>query len=151
MNLKIPPLALTCVLMIVMAVLSWQLPQFSINIPENNFVAVSLALMAALISAMGVVSFRKVKTTVNPTKPDQASSLVVNGIYRFSRNPMYLGFLLFLLAWGVYLSHSLSLLFFPSGFVVYMNWFQIPLEEQALTIKFGEDFLLYKSKVRRWL
>ena len=151
MNLKIPPLALTFVLMIVMSVLSWQLPQYSINIPENNFVAIAIALIGALISVMGVVSFRRVKTTVNPAKPNTTSFLVMNGIYRFSRNPMYLGFLLFLLAWGIYLSHLLALLLFPPGFVFYMNWFQIPLEESALTKKFADDFILYKSKVRRWL
>jgi len=134
-----------------MSITSWQLPQYSLNIPQNNFVAGALALIGALISVMGVVSFRRVKTTVNPTKPHQVTALVVKGIYRFSRNPMYLGFLFFLLAWGVHLSHFLSLLFFPLAFVVYINRFQIPAEEEALEVKFGEDFLLYKNNVRRWI
>lgn len=151
MNLKIPPLALTGILIVFMSVLSWLSPQFTLSIPKNNIVALFFAIVGGSICIMGVASFRSVQTTINPTKPNQASSLVVNGIYRISRNPMYLGFLLLLIAWGIFLTHSLSLLLLPPVFVLYMNKFQIPLEEKALGIKFGEDFIAYKNIVRRWL
>ena len=151
MNLRIPPLALTSVFIALMTLLSWRFPQYSVDIPLNNFIAILFATAGGLASVMGVVSFRNAKTTVNPTKPNQATSLVIKGIYRISRNPMYLGFLLLLIAWGVYLAHLPSLLLLPTIFVIYMNNFQIPSEEEALHIKFGEDFILYKSKVRRWL
>lgn len=151
MNLRIPPLALTCVLIAFMSLLSWLFPEYSVNIPLNNSVAVVFATAGSLASVMSVNSFRNVKTTVNPTKPHQATSLVIKGVYRISRNPMYLGFLLLLIAWGFYLAHLPALLLLPTIFVIYMNTFQIPAEEKALHIKFGEDFISYKNSVRRWL
>ena len=147
---RIPPLALTVIMILLMSLIAWQMPQFSFMLPHNTLVALCVAFIGAVISVAGVVSFRTADTTVNPNKPHQASTLVVRGIYRYSRNPMYLGFMYFLLAWGVFLAHLLSLLF-PLGFVVYMNRFQIPLEEEALEEKFGEEFILYKNRVRRWL
>ncbi len=151
MNLKIPPLALTCMFIVFMSLLSWLLPQFTLSIPNNITASIFVAIVASLVSVMGVASFRNAKTTVNPTKPEQASSLVIKGIYKISRNPMYLGFLLFLIAWGLYLEHSLSLLLLPIVFIFYMNKYQIPVEEEALHKKFGEHFLSYKNMVRRWL
>jgi len=88
---------------------------------------------------------------VNPTKPSDASSLVVQGIYRVSRNPMYLGVLLLLIAWGIYLEHLIVVFVLPAAFVIYMNKFQIEPEEQALQKLFGDDFASYKKKVRRWI
>lgn len=151
MSLKIPPLALTCLFMALMWLLFWLFPQFLITIPMNDVISVLLVIIGALFSVMGVALFRYADTTVNPTTPDKVSSLVVTGIYRISRNPMYVGFLMFLIAWGIFLSHSLALLLLPWIFVVYMNSFQIPHEEKALEIKFGEEFVLYKNNVRRWL
>ena len=151
MSLKIPPLALTGLFIIMMAALSWQLPQFTLNIPENIIIAFIIATIGSSICVMGVASFRSAETTVNPTTPHQASSLVICGIYRISRNPMYLGFLLLLIAWGLYLSHALSLFLFPPLFIIYMNTFQIPHEEKALEAIFGEEFISYKNSVRRWL
>lgn len=75
----------------------------------------------------------------------------MNGIYRVSRNPMYLGFVLLLIAWGVYLAHALAVLLVPPTFVVYLNRYQIAPEEEALGQLFGEDFLSYKNTVGRWL
>jgi len=95
-------------------------------------------------------SFQKAKTTFNPLKPDAASSLVASGIYRVSRNPMYVGFLLVLTGWAMWLSHPLPFLFLPI-FVGYMNRFQISPEERVLSAKFGEEYDTYKQSVRRWL
>ena len=83
-------------------------------------------------------------------KPESASSLVVSGIYRFTRNPMYLGMLLVLSGWAIFLSNALSFLFLPA-YVVYMNRFQIGPEERALAAKFPQPFADYRSEVRRWL
>jgi len=82
--------------------------------------------------------------------PQSASALVVSGIYRFTRNPMYVGFLFVLLGWAVWLSNGLSFLFLPA-FVLYMNRFQIQPEERALHARFGQEFVAYTSRVRRWL
>jgi protein-S-isoprenylcysteine O-methyltransferase Ste14 len=98
----------------------------------------------------GVVSFKIAKTTVNPSKPDQASELVTSGVYRISRNPMYVGFAFILLGWGVWLTSMLAILTIV-GFVTYLTQFQIIPEERALTTLFGQQFTDYKAKVRRWL
>jgi protein-S-isoprenylcysteine O-methyltransferase Ste14 len=98
----------------------------------------------------GVISFQRAKTTVNPTRPGSASALVVSGVYRVTRNPMYLGLLLVLLGWGVFLSNVLAFIWIPA-YVAYMNRFQIAPEERALSCLFGQEFLAYKAKVGRWL
>jgi protein-S-isoprenylcysteine O-methyltransferase Ste14 len=110
----------------------------------------SLALAGAVTSALGVFSFRRAGTTVNPMKPETSSSLVTSGIYKLTRNPMYLGFLLILLGWAVFLSSILAFLFLPA-FIVYMNHFQIEPEERALATLFGQAFAAYKARARRWL
>ena len=103
-----------------------------------------------MVSAAGVVAFRRSRTTVNPLSPEQASSLVVHGIYRFTRNPMYLGFLLALTGWSVHLANLAAVLLLPV-FVAYMNRFQIQPEERALLQNFGARFAAYTQAVRRWL
>lgn len=109
-----------------------------------------LAGTGAFISVSAVVSFRKARTTVNPTAPEECSSLVISGVYKMTRNPMYLGLLIFLLAWGLFLSNLYSLVL-SAGFVLYMNRLQIQPEERALEACFGAEFLAYKNRVRRWL
>jgi protein-S-isoprenylcysteine O-methyltransferase Ste14 len=75
---------------------------------------------------------------------------VTTGVYRFTRNPMYLGFLLALIAWGIFLGNIVSALM-PLLFVAYMNRFQISPEERALRARFGAPYVAYQSSVRRWL
>ncbi|MFP5406472.1 MAG: methyltransferase family protein, partial [Gammaproteobacteria bacterium] len=86
----------------------------------------------------------------NPTRPGAASSLVLGGPYRFSRNPMYLGVLLVLVGWAVYLSNVLAFVVLPL-FVLYLNRYQIAPEERALSARFGASFDEYRKSVRRWL
>jgi protein-S-isoprenylcysteine O-methyltransferase Ste14 len=116
-----------------------------------NYLAVGLlCLFGVLFVIAGVVSFRGAKTTVNPLQPELASTLVTSGVYRFTRNPMYLGFGLMLLAWCVQLESlwSMSLLVV---YVFYLQRFQIQAEENALALLFEEEFIQYKKRVRRWL
>jgi protein-S-isoprenylcysteine O-methyltransferase Ste14 len=150
LKLKVPPVAV----LLVTAALMWLgasvAPRFGFTIPLRSILALVFALLGAMTSILGVVSFRRAETTVNPLKPEASSSLVCSGVYAFSRNPMYLGFLLLLLAWGIYLSNALALLLLPV-FVAYMNRFQIEPEENALTARFGQEFVTYTTRVRRWL
>lgn len=106
--------------------------------------------LGAMFSLTGVLTFRKARTTVNPHKPHEASKLVISGIYRMTRNPMYVGLAFVLSAWGVYLG---SLVSFAGvlGYVVYIHGLQILPEERALIKLFGEEYREYQSKVRRWL
>ena len=100
LELKLPPVALGAVSAVLMWSTSSAAPAFDFIFPAKAMYSASLALMGALTCLAGVVSFRRAKTTVNPMKPDAASSLVVSGIYRYTRNPMYAGFLLILLGLG---------------------------------------------------
>jgi protein-S-isoprenylcysteine O-methyltransferase Ste14 len=95
------------------------------------------------------VTFRQAKTTVNPLKP-HASSLVTWGVYAISRNPMYLGGLIMLLGWAIFLSNALAFLFLPI-YVLYLNRFQITPEERVLTSLFGQTYVAYQARARRWL
>ena len=112
----------------------------------------AIAFVAAGVSLAigGAVAFRRARTTVNPMKPESASSLVASGVYRITRNPMYVGLLLLLIAWAIFLAAPLALLG-PPAFVLYMNRFQIKPEEAALTKLFGAQYNEYKATVRRWL
>jgi protein-S-isoprenylcysteine O-methyltransferase Ste14 len=90
------------------------------------------------------------KTTINPMSPNKTSALVTGGIYRLSRNPMYVGLFLFLMAWAIQLS-MLWPFIGPVLFVIYINRFQITPEERVMESKFGDEYSVYKNKVRRWL
>ena len=120
--------------------------------PFGLRVGIALILVCAgLVFGVGaMVSFSRAKTTMNPLKPDTASSLVTGGVFRYTRNPMYLSLLLYLLGWALYLSSWLALLFLPV-FVLYINRFQIVPEERALSALFGQEFAAYQGRVRRWL
>ncbi len=107
--------------------------------------AVSLGLMGA-----AVWSFVAVKTTINPLRPARASHLVTTGVFAWSRNPIYLGDLLLLAALALWLGHVAAFVLLPL-FVVYLNRFQIIPEEQALAGLFGDEYVSYKARVRRWV
>ena len=113
-------------------------------------VAVVLAAIGVAVAIGGVMSFRRAQTTVNPLKPETSAALVSTGVYSFTRNPMYLGMVLVLLAWAVYLSSIWSLLG-PVVFALYITRFQIVPEERVLDGLFGAPFAAYKKRVRRWL
>lgn len=113
-------------------------------------VAVILALVGVAIALSGVISFRRAQTTVNPLKPETSTALVTTGIYRITRNPMYLGMLAVLLAWAAYLSSAWALLG-PVAFALYITRFQIIPEERALRSLFGTTFVAYTQRTRRWL
>jgi len=150
LELKVHPLLVVAVTACLMWAIAWLLPALNLALPGRTPAAILAALTGVLIALAGVVEFRRARTTTNPLTPANATSLVAGGIYRMTRNPMYLGLALALLGWGSFLSNPLSLavLFL---FVAYMNRFQIALEEKALESLFGEEFAAYRSKVRRWL
>lgn len=114
-------------------------------------------IVASVIFAIGLAiviisgyQFRKVSTTVDPLSPGQTTTLITAGFYRYSRNPMYIGFLLFLLAWDIFLGSLLSLIFLPV-FVYLITEIQIKPEERILMEKFGRKYQRYLDNVRRWV
>ena len=150
LELKIPPVVLVLLIAVAMWGVSLATMNIALPIYVRVFAAITFVAAGAGISVAGVIAFKRAKTTVNPTKPDSTSALVRENIYGFTRNPMYLGFLLALVGWAVFLSNAVALLG-AVFFVLYMNRFQIVPEERVLTAMFGAEFVEYKAKVRRWL
>jgi protein-S-isoprenylcysteine O-methyltransferase Ste14 len=150
LELKIPPVALVIIAALLMWVGAVFFPTLSFRFPFQTVVVWVIGLLGVATSAIGVAQFKRAKTTVNPTKPDAASSLVRTGIYARTRNPMYVGFVLILAAWAVAVGNVASFLMLPA-FIVYMNHFQIKPEERALASIFGDEFKAYCSEARRWI
>ena len=146
---KVPPPVLVLVLALLMWLISRAAPALHFDLPTQNWLAAFLIAAGFVIGISGVATFRKAKTTVNPLKP-HASSLVTRGVYSISRNPMYLGGLIMLLGWALFLSNALAFLFLPVYFL-YINRFQIAPEERILTALFGQKYAAYQVRVRRWL
>ena len=150
MALKIPPLLqfIICILLIWMA--SKALPVIAIDMQIKHSMAGTLGGISLAIASAGIISFRMAGTTVDPRYPHKASKLVTDGIYRLTRNPMYLAMAVMLAGYCIYLG-SLFGLFIIGGFIRYMTIFQIMPEEKALEKQFGQAFLDYKARVRRWI
>ena len=122
----------------------------SFDLPHQLFLAGILIAAGLLIEAISVAAFWRRKTTVNPLAPSKSSALVTEGLYRISRNPMYLGMALLLIGWGVYLGNPINLLLIGS-FVWIINVAQIKPEERALREIFGAEYDAYARRVRRWI
>ena len=150
LELKVPPVVVVIIAAFLMRLGAVYVPGLNFRFPFRSVVGWVVALMGIIGCALGFVEFRRAKTTVNPTKPESSSSLLKTGIYRRTRNPMYLGFLLMLAGWAVLMGNALSFLALPV-FVFYMNRFQIKPEERALRSIFGDEFAAYRSDVRRWI
>ncbi len=108
------------------------------------------AVAGVLFSAAAAMAFRRAGTTIDPMRPERARLLVQDGVYRISRNPMYVGVASLLLAWAFYLAAPWALLG-PVFFILFIDRFQIRPEERALQARFAEDFARYRARVRRWL
>ena len=150
LELKIPPVAVLLLMAGLMGLGAWALPSLTFVLPGRAFAAGGLVAAGIVVTLLGVVSFRRARTTVNPMMPESASTLVIAGIYRWTRNPMYLGMLLILSGLACFLSNALAAALLPV-FVLYMTRFQIRPEERALEVRFGPDFVAYKKRVRRWI
>ncbi|MDZ7658303.1 isoprenylcysteine carboxylmethyltransferase family protein [Fodinibius sp.] len=150
LELKIPPAIVTLIIAIAM----WWIDQTL----EYTWATFDTVLMieflflgiGGFLGLAGLIQFYQSSTSIDPHKPGKTSRLVADGIYSISRNPMYLGLLFILAGYGFYLSNILTFLLLPL-FVGYMNRYQIIPEEKVMEEKFGDDYLRYKSEVRRWL
>jgi protein-S-isoprenylcysteine O-methyltransferase Ste14 len=142
-----PPVVGACVGALMLGA-AWLLPVFAFVVPW--LLAAAVALAGIVASILGALEFRRARTTLNPLKPDEASALVTSGIFRWTRNPMYLGMALVLLGWGLYVGNFGALVLI-GAFVSYIDRFQIDPEERALQARFGATFADYRKRVRRWL
>ena len=147
-TIKIPPPILVIILTSLVYFSSTKLEL--IYLPYRQIVSVVILIIGLIVIVSPVVDFIKSKTTVNPVKFKNVNRLVTTGIYRYSRNPMYLGMILIIISTTVYYLNFLSV-FSPLIFYIWINKFQINREEIFLEDKFGSEYLKYKSKTRRWI
>lgn len=146
---RLPPLVVAAGVAACMYAGARLTPGLTVAFSGLNLVAWALALLGSILAFVGVATFEKHKTTVNPFDPGRASRLVETGIYRRTRNPMYVGVTLMLAGYAAYLGNPLALilvLLFPA----YIQRFQIAPEERALDELFGEAYAAYKTRVPRW-
>lgn len=150
LELKIPPPVVT----LIMAGGMWGASRLEPALPFSSGVSIPVAMvflgvgLAVMLTA--VLSFRRAQTTINPMRPEESSKLVDTGVFGLTRNPMYLGMLLLLVAWATYLRAGWAFLG-PVLFVIYITRFQIMPEEKALSALFGASYAAYMARVRRWL
>ncbi len=110
----------------------------------------TMALAGLFFISAAAISFRLAKTTLDPRDPSRTSALVSSGIFRYSRNPIYVGFVLWLVAWAIYLGDIYA--FAPILlFVFSIDRRQIVREEAHLREFFGQSYIDYSQRVRRWL
>ena len=150
LELKVPPPLVALLVILGMWGLAQFPPYWEIDSLVRNVMSAAMAAIGAGFAVAGFVAFRRAKTTIDPLHPGKATSLVSTGVYRFTRNPMYVGLLCVLLAWGFFLQ-SVWALIGPVVFFVWINYLQIVPEERFLGKLFGEEYSKYRSRVRRWL
>jgi len=150
LELRIPPPALVATFAVTILLVTVYVPLVRIPFPGHKYASAGLVFVGLLVALVAVLQFRLARTTANPMSPHKASALISSGIYRWSRNPMYVGLALALLgvaAWGSTLAGYLLVL----GFCWYLTRFQIIPEEKALLAAFGQEYAQYMARVRRWV
>jgi protein-S-isoprenylcysteine O-methyltransferase Ste14 len=150
LKLKIPPAAVFLICVAGMWLLARAFPVGDFELRYAGFLAIAIAVPGLVVAIAGLRAFRRHGTTANPIRPDEASSIVSGGVYRYTRNPMYVGLACCVLAWGLYLQ-NLAAVLGVVVFIAYLTHFQIKPEERALQEKFGDEYASFKSRVRRWL
>lgn len=149
LELKIPPVIVVVLIAGLMLLIAPLFPQVHFG-PLPLWVPIAVAIVGVLLPLVAAINFRRAQTTVHPTNPEKTSTVVTTGAYRITRNPMYLGFALMLLSWGLYLGNMATLFGLPA-YMFYMNAFQIKPEERILANKFGQAYQDYCRNTKRWL
>lgn len=148
-KLKLPPALVFILFGCLMFLLSKGLPFGQFDFFGRSALKWICSALGGVVGFSAVIQFLRAGTTLDPKHPEKSTELVVKGVYNFSRNPMYLGLLLFLLAWGLHLGNAFNTIL-AALFVAYMNRFQIATEEKALEKKYGAAYRSYCVLVRRW-
>ena len=146
--IKIPPPLLVLILVISNYFSSKKIDL--ILLPNQNLISFIIFLIGVLILINPIFKFIKSKTTIDPIKFKKVNKLITSGIYKYSRNPMYLGFLMIVISTSIFYLNIFSIIT-PIFFYFWINRFQIKREEIFLTEKFGKEYLLYMTKTRRWI
>jgi protein-S-isoprenylcysteine O-methyltransferase Ste14 len=150
LELKIPPPVVALLVGVAMWLVSRRGPALELPLLVRAAAFIAMVLLGGATAIAGNMAFRRAQTTVNPFKPQNTTALVTSGVYRFTRNPMYLGLTVLVLGWAAFLCSAWALAG-PVLFVLYVSRFQIVPEETILSAKFGAAYADYISRVRRWL
>ena len=145
---KIPPPIIAIVFIVILYILSVWMDSYIFEGQLIFSLFIFILGLGCVLSAS--TQFRRINTTVNPLNPESASHLVVDGIFKFTRNPMYLGLCAVILAFGIYVGTWYVFILLPL-FVVSINYLQIVPEEIALQKLFGDEYVSYCNSVRRWI
>jgi protein-S-isoprenylcysteine O-methyltransferase Ste14 len=143
---RVPPPLVAMIL----GALAWTIGGPALDFPGRPVVAILAAGLGLAIEIVAASAFFVRRTTLLPWAPERTTALVTSGLFRFGRNPMYVGQALLLAAWVLYLGTWIALLAVPA-YVLYINRFQIGPEERILAAKFGADYDAYRARVRRWI
>lgn len=150
LELKIPPLFLVPVISLLMWLTADIGSLGELLVLWRLLLFVLATVLGAYFAVSGLLAFRHVGTTVKPQCPLRTKALVTTGVYRYTRNPMYLSFIIFLCGFAVLLGNGWALLW-VIALGGYLTQFQIKPEERALQEQFSDQFTVYRQRVRRWL
>tara|TARA_A100001015_G_scaffold20534_1_gene23508 strand:+ start:847 stop:1290 length:444 start_codon:yes stop_codon:yes gene_type:complete len=145
LDTKIPPPIVTIIILSIIYL--FDINEYNLN---TDIISVVILFIGIIFIISAVIQFINRKTTVNPTKPHKTTTLVITGIYKVTRNPMYLGMLLIIISFAFYKTSIISLVLIPF-FIFYINKFQIEPEEYEMRKKFGKEYEDYCKKVDRWI
>ncbi len=150
LELKIPPViivALFAGLTILAGYNRWLMFRYP---KVFDFWVIAPTVIGFIVALLGIIEFKKAQTTVDPTQPDKASKLVNSGVFKFTRNPMYLGMMLWSISIAFYAGSWLGFLSVVLC-ACYLTRYQILPEERIIEGLFKKDYVEYKNNVRRWI
>ena len=141
-----PVLVVICVVLMVVLRVLW--PIAVIAPSPFNLLGIVLIIAGVALGASGSRLFMRVKTNLNTF--NEPGKLVTEGVFKYTRNPMYLSMVLMLAGVWILLG-VLSPVLCVLLFIIAANWWYIPYEENLLAAKFGSDYAAYKTATRRWI
>lgn len=147
-KVKIEPPAFLFIMIVIAVILHFVLPVYKIIQGPLRLSGIILIIIGVWLNIWADNIFKRIKTTVKPY--EKPSSLTVEGPFKFSRNPMYLGMLIILLGLVVILGSATPFIVSIAFYAIVMI-FYIPFEEKSMEETFPNKFPEYKKKVRRWI
>ena len=151
MHLKIPPPIVALIGILLIFLSKDYILILYLHPHLQNTLSLLFLIFGFVIIFLATKEFKKSETTVNPMKPETSTRLVTSGVFKYTRNPMYLGLASILLASCFYFSSLLGIIVYVPLFIFYITVFQIIPEEESMKTIFNDDYLDYCSKVRRWI
>ena len=151
MHLRIPPPIVALIAILLIFLSKDYILILYLHPHLQNTLSILFLIIGFVIIFSATKEFKKSETTVNPMKPETSTSLVTSGIFKYTRNPMYLGLTSILLASCFYFSSLLGIIVYVPLFILYITIFQIIPEEETMKGLFNDEYLDYCSKVRRWI